>query len=531
MLQNILILLLSVSTVYSQNGTHVTVVTNKGPIQGYKRNGYSTFFGVPYAKVDEENPFGNSLEYPTFETPFLAYDSSIMCPQITSKVGGILQCLRLNIYVPDMEDNETPRPILVWFHGGGFVLGSAGDYGGQHLVKHGIIVITVNYRLGPYGFLCLKEPSVPGNQGLKDQVTALEWIKANIVAFNGDPNKVTIAGESYGGGAVDLHLYSKYDVLFDKVIVQSGSIFTPGFFVKRDTKNALKLAVYLGHNVNTTKSALQILAKENPLVVMSAARNLNLKLSACKEKRFKGVHSFVTKYPSCLNNGARIKNTAIMFGYNSKEDFGTFANKPKQFYDELGNIFYNNLRNYTDINDMEIETVANITRRFYLGSKDIGPEAMLELSDYASDFKLNHAAETSVNMHIQQGAKVYKYLFSYVGGSMYGNVSGVGAMHTEELKYLFEVSTKLKTQEQVMMRERMTTMWANFVKTGNPTPKQTALLPETWVLAHNQARPYLDIDVNMTMKSNVYSQRMAFWDLFWHKFDKKVVVYKENVGV
>lgn len=346
------------------------------------------------------------------------------------------------------------------------MFGSAGDYGGQHLVKHGIIVITVNYRLGPYGFLCLKEPAVPGNQGFKDQVMALKWIKAHIAAFGGDPNKVTIAGESYGGGAVDLHLYSKYDVLFDKAIVESGSIFTPGFFVKRDTKAALKLAIYLGHNVNRTKSALQLLAKENPLVVMSAARNLGLKLSACKEKRFKGVRNFVTKYPNCLNNAARIKNTPILFGYNSKEDFGTFASKPKQFYDELGNIFYNNLRNNTDINDMELEVVANITRKFYLGSKDVGPDAMLELTDYLSDFKLNHAAETSVNMYINQGAKVYKYLFSYVGGSIYSNVTGVGAMHTEELKYLFEVPTKLKTEEQVMMRERMTMMWAEFVKTG-----------------------------------------------------------------
>lgn len=346
------------------------------------------------------------------------------------------------------------------------MFGSAGDYGGEHLAQQDIIVITVNYRLGPYGFLCLNDRSVPGNQGLKDQIAALRWVKDNIADFGGDASKITIAGESYGGGAVDLHLYSKYETLFDKAIVQSGSIYTPGFFAKRDYNAAIKLATHLGHNVNKTKEALKILAKENPINVMTAAKNLSMRLTACKEKLFKGVENFVTKCLYHLPNVDRINNTAILFGYNSKEDFGTYANKSQEFYDSLGNIFSSNLENNFDLKKGELETLSNITRTFYLGGKGIGPESMLELSDYSSDFKLNYAAEKSLSRYVEQGAKVYKYLFSYIGGSAYQNMTGAGAIHTEELKYLFEMTSKLSTDEQELMRNRMTTMWANFVKFG-----------------------------------------------------------------
>ncbi|CAH0696392.1 unnamed protein product [Spodoptera exigua] len=461
------------------------------------------------------------LVQPNFQKPFFANDSSIYCPQVTTRFGGDLQCLRLNLYVPHTANVNSTVPVLVWFYGGGFVFGSAQDYGGEHLVKHDIIVVTVNYRLGPYGFMCLNDPSVPGNQGLKDQIGALRWVSKNIEAFGGDPTKVTIAGESYGGGAVELHLYSKYETLFHKVIIQSGSIYTPGFYGNRDHDTAIKLAHQLGYKAANTREALQILSKESSVLVMNAAKNLGLKMSACKEVRFKGIQQFVTKCINHLINPDRIENIPIMIGYNSKEDFATYANKQQEFFDNLGDIFYKNLQNHFVLKTCELETLSNITRNFYLGSKKIGLESVLELSDYSSDFKLNYAVEKSVTKLLEQGGKVYKYMFSYIGGSIYQNITGVGAVHTEELKYLFETGAKLTSDEQRMMRDRMTAMWANFVKLGNPTPQKTDLLPVTWEPVTGNARQYLDIDVTMSMKDYAYRQRIAFWDLFMQKYDKK----------
>lgn len=367
------------------------------------------------------------------------------------------------------SSSKKPLPIFVWFHGGGFAFGSAGEYGGQYLVKHDIIVITVNYRQGPYGFLCLNDPSVPGNQGMKDQIVALRWIKENIGAFGGDPNKVTIAGESYGGGAVDLHLYSKYETLFQKAIVQSGSLYvSEGIFVKPDYEAAIKLAKQLGHNAGNTRDALKYLASANPVDVSAATRNLSMILTFCKEKKFKGVQNFITDDPYHLPNNDRVKNTKIMIGYTSQEMLYEFVNKPKEFYDKLTIGFQDQLKKTFVLKKEELDTLSGIVRSFYLGGKAIGPESQLELSDFVSDFALNYGAEWSVNRYMEQGAKVYKYMFSYIGASEYKNVTGAGASHTEELKYLFDWvwAAPLVGAEQQMMRDRMTTLWANFVKHG-----------------------------------------------------------------
>lgn len=375
--------------------------------------------------------------------------------------------------MPKAATPSKKLPILVWIHGGGFAFGSGGEYGAKPLVEKDIIVITMNYRLGPYGFLCLDDPTVPGNQGMKDQIEALRWIRKNIEAFNGDPNKVTIAGESYGGGAVDLHLYSEYETLFDKAIVQSGSIFDEGFYVKPDRKAAIKIAQHLGHRVNETKEALKLLAKENPRSVMSAASNLSLPMAVCKEKRFPGVQNFVASDPFHLDKAERIRNTKIMIGYTSMELLYVYANQTQEFWNKSENVFVDGLKRNFIMSPDEYTALGDIIRKFYLGTREIGPYAITELSECASDFVVNHAVERSVNKYMQvltqtdnAEGKVYKYMFSYIGGSPYKFIPGSGASHTEELKYLFDWETPISGAEQIWMRSIMTTLWTDFVKKG-----------------------------------------------------------------
>lgn len=105
---------------------------------------------------------------------------------------------------------------MIHIHGGGFSIGFAGRfaYGPSFLVKHDVILVTLNYRLGPYGFMCLHTPEVPGNQGLKDQLIALRWIRDNIESFGGDANVITVLGGSAGARSIDLHLLSRHEKLF-----------------------------------------------------------------------------------------------------------------------------------------------------------------------------------------------------------------------------------------------------------------------------------------------------------------------------
>ncbi|CAG9792922.1 unnamed protein product [Diatraea saccharalis] len=510
------------------NACHgVLVHTAKGPVRGQDAGYYRTFFGVPYALVDKSNPFGVSLPYPDFTTPFAASDSSIKCPQAVFTAEGILQCLRLNIYVP--KTSKRNLPVLVWFHGGGFLFGSAGEYDGKYLVKHEIIVVTANYRMGPYGFFCLETEDIPGNQGLRDQVTALRWIKNNIAAFGGNPNDITISGESYGGGAVELHLYSENEKLFNKAIIQSGAADEEAMYLQPDSEAAFNLAKVFNPSV-TKDGALDLLAKQDPIELMIAFNATGKLLRVCKEKKFRNgrVENFITTNSSQFFNLKKVSGTPIMIGYNSKETFNDFVIQPDEFYDENQDFIEKKIRDNYKLSEEELKREANRVKRFYLGNRNISKDVMLELIDFMSDFFINHPEEKAVTRFLNQNTVVYKYLFSYIGNSPYKNVTGVGAYHTEELQYLFEWSEAgvLSGDENLKMRDRMTAMWANFVKHGKPTTCKTDLLPVKWEQALPNNRAYLNIDKEMKMGNHVYKKRMDFWDNFWKIHEKDYVFQK-----
>ena len=139
-------------------------------------------------------------------------------------------CLTLNVTTPAVDDAR--RPVMFWIHGGAFVngAGSSPVYDGKKLARHGdVVVVTVNYRLGAFGFLHLEELfgsdfAGSGNAGILDQVAALEWVRDNIAAFGGDPDHVTIFGESAGGMSVGTLLgMPRAEGLYHRAIVQSGS--------------------------------------------------------------------------------------------------------------------------------------------------------------------------------------------------------------------------------------------------------------------------------------------------------------------
>ena len=135
-------------------------------------------------------------------------------------------CLFLNVYTPSADDGR--RPVMVWIHGGAYVLGSGDMYDGRSLVQRGdVVVVTLNYRLGVLGWLALDhlDPSLAGsgNNGVRDQIEALRWVRDNIASFGGDPGNVTIFGESAGGGSIAAILGAPTaDGLYQRAIIESG---------------------------------------------------------------------------------------------------------------------------------------------------------------------------------------------------------------------------------------------------------------------------------------------------------------------
>lgn len=206
--------------------------TFDGPVRGtLSAAGIREFLGIPYGAP----PVGNLRwrppvpHAPWFQT-LDAMQFGNHCPQPASPFGIAStseDCLFLNVYTPNSGDFRL-RPVMVWIHGGALVTGESNDYDPTVLVQDGVIVVTINYRLGALGFLAhpalASDPTSAGDYGLMDQQLALRWVRDNILFFGGDPLNVTIFGESAGGLSVFSQMASPSAAnLFHKAIIESGA--------------------------------------------------------------------------------------------------------------------------------------------------------------------------------------------------------------------------------------------------------------------------------------------------------------------
>ena len=224
---------------------NTTVQTVSGPVAGYVDDGVFIYKGIPYAKAER---FAAPEDPDPWKEVRASRAYGPTCPQ--DKRAGWQDdnqaftmhwddgfpgedCLRVNVWTGGIGKSDAKRPVMVWLHGGGFRAGSGQElisYDGTNLARdHGVVVVTLNHRLNVLGFLDLSafgaKYAHSGNLGMMDIVKALEWVKANISAFGGDPSNVTVFGQSGGGGKVcTLMAMPSARGLFSKAIVQSGSI-------------------------------------------------------------------------------------------------------------------------------------------------------------------------------------------------------------------------------------------------------------------------------------------------------------------
>jgi para-nitrobenzyl esterase len=218
------------------------VQVESGTVEGASERGFTAYLGIPFAappvgelrwREPRPAPKWQGIRKATTFAPACLQKGVSMPgekPPVTNE-----DCLYLNIWTPRRSAGKT-MPVIVWIHGGGYRNGSASMplYRGDRLAQRGVIVVTLAYRLGPFGFLAHPELTAEsvrqtsGNYGLLDQIAALEWIQRNIAAFGGDPKRVTIAGQSSGGMSVSILMASpRAKGLFHRAIGQSGGLFEP----------------------------------------------------------------------------------------------------------------------------------------------------------------------------------------------------------------------------------------------------------------------------------------------------------------
>lgn len=217
------------------------VTTSLGRILGSSKVSASgreffVFRGIRYAKPPKGHlRFRDPVAIESWKGIFDGTREGPSCSQynpLTGRIEGSEDCLTLNVYTNTLATNVGASPVMVWIHGGGWFYGSGNGnsdiYGPGLFVDRDIVLVTVNYRLGPFGFLSTEDEEAPGNYGLLDQTMALAWVRDHIAHFGGRPDSVTIFGEDAGGASVQYHILSPLSAgLFQRAIAQSGSSLCP----------------------------------------------------------------------------------------------------------------------------------------------------------------------------------------------------------------------------------------------------------------------------------------------------------------
>ncbi|XP_057335725.1 uncharacterized protein LOC130674421 [Microplitis mediator] len=486
------------------------VQVHEGKVRGIAEtnvngNNYFAFRGIPYAKP----PIGELR----FKDPEPAEEWSgeregkefgNVCPSygFSKMVMGNEDCLYLNVYTTELNPDEK-RAVMVWIHGGAFVLGSGNDdtYGPDYLLEKDVVVVTINYRLGVFGFLNLDDEEAPGNQGLKDQVMALKWVQQNIDKFGGDPNRVTIFGESAGGAAVHyLTLSPLAQGLFHRAILQSGVATNPWASVSTSMKEeAQKIAGKLGSEISDTKQLIEYFKTVDTKSLLEA------------EESFRSWKNFYEiKFPFVPSVDSKSKDPFLSIPVQEAAKSGIKVPHIIGHTSHEGIIFIAGLQddNYAEIeaddtlvlhpNQRKILQHLNISvadvKKFFMGNKEVKRENDKQFVDLVSAglFLMNIHDTVEIQTSIP-GVPTYFYKFDHSSG----NISAVkkmfktdleGTSHADDLSYLFlaksaeELGIKPPAlgSTDYIVKERFVELWTNFAKTGNPNSKASELIPIEW---------------------------------------------------
>ncbi|CAH0561465.1 unnamed protein product [Brassicogethes aeneus] len=471
---------------------------------------YYGFIEIPYAKppigdLRFKEPLANDKWEGIRKSPF----NAAMCMQKSE--GGSEDCLFVNVFSPDLSKKNLP--VMVWLHGGAFIYGSSSEFSPKYLMETGeVMVVTLNYRLNVFGFLSTGDSVVPGNMGLKDQLLALKWVQKNIENFGGDPNKVTIFGQSAGAASVSYLMQSpKSEGLFHRAIMQSGSSLCAWALYR----NAGEQAKYLGEKLqlNTESSDLLVedlralsavdLQKQSASVYLTdtiASNILNGHLFVPVIEPESETAFFTEKSHQLLLEGRHHRIPTIV-GYNSLEAKSAdilpeMATEVLQKYEYPENLVPAGM-NVTESITKMIAGLKIKLKYFGLGFASLSPNS--DLLQFISDDQFSRAI-TEMGSLLSKYANTYFYIFSYEG-ILPKSFKRNGVGHFEELPYIVQV--KELPEHGLIVRQRMVRLWVNFAVTGNPTPTENPLLGNViWKpMSKDNEMSYLNIDTDLKVKN------------------------------
>jgi para-nitrobenzyl esterase len=469
------------------------VDTESGKMQGFIHRGIYTYRGIPYASADRFMPPQKPAKWDGIRT---ALTYSYISPQVFSdKIDDVAEfltphrygipndhCQNLNIWTPGINDGKK-RPVMVWFHGGGFVNGSSIEqvaYDGENLSRKGdVVVVTVNHRLNVVGFLDLSaygdKYKYSGNLGIMDLVASLEWIRDNIANFGGDPSNVTIFGQSGGGGKVITLLGTPAAKgLFQKAIVESGAAQHMGMTLPESTLTR-RVAELTLKNLGLNPSQVDQL-QTIPYSQLSDAGNKALK-QVGEEAGQKGLFGMPSLMWSPVVDGDYIpdqpfastapsisKDIPILVGTTLNE-FPLASFDPKARGSE--NWSFDQVKAYlTDKYGAKADAVIAAYRKAY---PDMKPNEWI----YVDSFFRPGALRLAEIKEAQKGALVYVYLFSWLSPVLDGRNR---ATHCMEIPFVFnniDITEQVTGggKQAVALADKVSQAWIDFARSGNPNTK------------------------------------------------------------
>lgn len=487
------------------------ISTAQGKVQGKTENGICTWKGIPYAKAPIKDlrfraPEAIDKWEGIKETTTYAPSS----PQIgTEELNGQISedCLYLNIWSPFAD--EKKRPVMFWIHGGAYLTGSGSvsAYDGSILAKKGdVVVVTINYRLGPFGFLYTKD--LPGgdlidtNIGHRDQIAALNWVRENIFYFGGDPNNITIFGESAGGASVVNLLGSPLAKgLFHKAIAESPCSY-PAVYDDKGKANYVtkKFFELLGITDYKVDRLLEIPTQDIVKASMQLVDEIAYTIPGTIAFQPIIGDDFLPEAAHVAIKNGNGSNVPLIIGSN--EDEGTiFATMPAPVMpvqEEQMEIFLEN--NYS-------ERAAQI-RAVY---SDL-PVSMQSIK-MGGDVMIWHSVSTIAEA-MQNKSPTYLYRFRW--SSDYLKKTGLGSFHSLEIPFVF--GTTDAPESKVMLNdaniweinavtEIMQSRWLNFAHTSDPNGQKEP----HWKPYECENRPVIVIDREISYEYDIDSNYREAW--------------------
>lgn len=388
------------------------------------------------------------------------------------------------MYTPKIPPVDKSLAVIVFFHGGGFIYGNGTDdnaHGPDYFMEKDVVMVTINYRLGVLGFLALGTKEAPGNMGLRDQALALKWVKNNISAFGGDQNNVTIYGASAGAASVEYLLLSPTARgLFHKAIGQAGSSLLPWARNENIKTLAFKIPHMNGKNITDTEELYRYL-KNLPTKDLVEASMAAMMTEKWKGGLFFGFvptteklgpwEPFLCEPPEVTITSGNYSKVPYLTGTCSREGMlmTSFNTKmiedltlKKNFIDYLPFHFTNEEK---PIAESRLKMVYLDTPGEFNGAEDPAIE-------FFSDVDFIGGVHFAASQMAKKNPEIYFYHFSYDGGLNYiknkRNLQRPGACHGDEGGYLIKTDAPSKgvSATDLMVRDRMITMWTNFAKFG-----------------------------------------------------------------